>query len=99
MIDRFFKLNMKQLYILLTSAALLASCSVNVGDDPIKNPKSGNPEAVNFSIYVNKSASTKAGLTGELTTDRLKEADGGFGVFAYYGNGVLYNETSKPDFM
>ncbi len=99
MIDNYFRLNMKQLYILIASAALLASCSVNVGDDPIKNPKSGNPEAVNFSIYVNKSASTKAGLTGELTTDRLKEADGGFGVFAYYGNGALYNETSKPDFM
>ena len=90
---------MKRLYILIASAALLASCSVNVGDDPIKNPKSGNPEAVNFSIYVNKSASTKAGMAGELTTDRLKEADGGFGVFAYYGNGALYNETSKPDFM
>ena len=92
---------MKQLYILLTSAALLASCSVNVGDDPIKNPKSGNPEAVNFSIYVNRGLQTKAGWGGVLTLDDLKDETkaNGFGVFAYYGNGALYNETSKPDFM
>ena len=101
MIDHFFKLNMKQLFILLTSAALLASCSVNVGDDPIKNPKSGNPEAVNFSIYVNRGLQTKAGWGGVLTLDDLKDETkaNGFGVFAYYGNGALYNETSKPDFM
>ena len=101
MIDRFFKLNMKQLFILLTSAVLLASCSVNVGDDPIKNPKSGNPEAVNFSIYVNRGLQTKAGWGGVLTLDDLKDGTkaNGFGVFAYYGNGALYNETSKPDFM
>ena len=84
---------MKQLYILLTSAALLASCSVNVGDDPIKNPKSGNPEAVNFSIYMNRGLQTKAGWGGMLTLDDLKDGTkaNGFGVFAYYGNGALYS--------
>ena len=101
MIDTIFRHNMKQLYVLLTSAALLASCSVNVGEDPIKNPKSGDPEAVNFSIYVNRGLQTKAGWGGVLTLDDLKDETkaNGFGVFAYYGNGALYNETSKPDFM
>ena len=91
---------MKRLFIFLATAALLTSCSVSTdSDNSIKNPKTVDPEAVSFSVYVNKNTSTKAGLTGQLTTDRLKEADAGFGVFAYYGNGALYNETSKPDFM
>lgn len=91
---------MKRLFIIIASAALLASCSINIdSDNSINNPKSGNPEAVNFGVYVNKSATTKAGMAGELTTDRLKGDGGGFGVFGYYGNGALYNENSKPDFM
>ncbi len=90
----------KRLFIYVIMAALLASCSVSTdSDNSIKNLKTVDPEAVNFSVYVNKSTSTKAGLAGQLTTDRLKEAGAGFGVFAYYGNGALYNETSKPDFM
>ena len=71
---------MKRLYILLTTAALLTSCSVSTdSDNSIKNPETVNPEAVSFSVYVNKNTSTKAGLAGQLTTDRLKEAGAGFG--------------------
>ena len=55
--------------------------------------------AIGFGVYVNRGVTSKAGKTGELTTATLQEADGGFGVFGFYGNGALYNESSKPDFM
>ena len=91
---------MKRLFIIFASAALLASCTINIDTiDEGKDPKAADSVAVNFGLYINRSTSTKAGLTGELTTDRLKGDGGGFGVFAYYGNGALYNETAKPDFM
>ncbi len=78
--------------------ALLASCNMNVAD--VEEPRvKADSTAIGFGVYVNRGVSTKAGKTGELTTATLQEADGGFGVFGYYGNGALYNESSKPDFM
>ena len=80
--------------------ALLASCSINIDSvDQPKDSKRTDSVAVNFGLYINRNATTKAGMAGELNTDRLKGDGGGFGVFAYYGNGALYNENSKPDFM
>lgn len=88
------------IWILIAVTALLASCSINIDSvDQPKESKKTDSVAVNFGFYMNRSVATKAGLTGELTTDRLKGDGGGFGVFSYYGNGALYNETSKPDFM
>ena len=79
---------------------LVASCSLNVDSmEEVKEIKDAEPLAVGFGVYVNRGVTTKAGKTGELTTATLKDADAGFGVFSYYGNGALYNETSKPDFM
>ncbi len=76
--------------------ALLASCNMNVAD--VEEPRvKADSTAIGFGVYVNRGVSTKAGKTGELTTATLQEADGGFGVFGYYGNGALYNESSKPD--
>lgn len=40
---------------------------------------------------------TKAGQTGDLTTDILKTA--GFGVLGYSSNGIPFNERLTPDFM
>ena len=79
--------------------ALLASCNVNV--DVVDENERGKADSlsVGFGVYVNRGVSTKAGKTGDMTTTSLQEADAGFGVFSYYGNGALYNETSKPDFM
>ena len=85
--------------VCLIVIALLPSCKGTV-DSPDK-PVNADPSAVGFSIYVNRGLQSKAGWGGVLTLDDLKDETkaNGFGVFAYYGNGALYNETSKPDFM
>ena len=82
-------------FFMIAAAALVASCSLNIETDGQK----ADPSAVGFGVYVNRGVSTKAGWAGELTTATLKGEAGGFGVFAYYGDGALYNETAKPDFM
>ena len=82
----------------LTLVALLASCDVNI-DFVDKDKAKLDSTSIGFGVYVNRGVSTKAGKTGELTTTTLQQADGGFGVFSYYGNGALYGESSKPDFM
>ena len=85
--------------VCLIVIALLPSCKGTV-DSPDK-PVNADPSAVGFNVYMNRGLQTKAGWGGVLTLDDLKDETkaNGFGVFAYYGNGALYNETSKPDFM
>lgn len=83
---------------LVAVALLLAACDVNI-DSVEKKPENTDSEEIGFSVYVNRGVKTKAGMTGELTTATLKDLSAGFGVFAYYGNGALYNETMLPDFM
>ncbi|MBR1502025.1 MAG: hypothetical protein IJ616_08705, partial [Bacteroidales bacterium] len=85
--------------VCLIVIALLPSCKGTV-DSPDK-PVNADPSAVGFNVYMNRGLQTKAGWGGVLTLDDLKKETkaNGFGVFAYYGNGALYNETSKPDFM
>ena len=83
--------------VLFFAAALLTSCNLNIesqGEKPQKDDTS-----VGFGVYMKRGVTTKAGYAGELTTEKLKTVANGFGVFSYYGNGALYNETSKPDFM
>ncbi len=92
----------KILWTLAVAVAMISSCDINI--DPAngkKENKGADSTAVGFNVYVNRGVKTKAGWAGVLTTDDLKKATkaNGFGVFAYYGNGALYNETSKPDFM
>lgn len=90
----------KLFWVVAATAALLSACDINVESVEGKEEEIDTDSlAIGFGVYVNKGTSTKAGKTGDLTTVTLKEADAGFGVFAYYGNGALYNETSKPDFM
>jgi len=89
---------MKKFLILsFAIAALLTSCNLNIesqGEKPQKKDTS-----VGFGVYMKRGVTTKAGYTGELTAEKLRTVANGFGVFSYYGNGALYNETSKPDFM
>ena len=77
----------KRLIILLLAASVMASCDRN--DIPVP----ADPEVVGFDGYVSRGVTTKAGWGGTLDTDALKNAGkaDGFGVFAYYGNGALYN--------
>ncbi len=90
---------MKKVFSFVCLAILLASCDLNI-DTPDK-PSNVDPSAVGFNVYVNRGLQTKAGWGGVLTLDDLKDETkaNGFGVFAYYGNGALYNETMMPDFM
>lgn len=89
--------------VLLTCVAvwaLLASCSLNIETGEKEVRKDSDSTAVGFGVYVNRGVTTKAGWTGDLTTEILQRNEsGGFGVFGYYGNGVKFNDNSKPDFM
>ena len=86
------------LLTLFVVSALIASCNISI-DDQGNKQKETDPSAVGFGVYMKRGVTTKAGYAGELTTDTLKKATVGFGVFGYYGNGAMYNETMKPDFM
>ena len=86
---------MRRFFIVLASV-LLASCSTLVDlDDAGKEQGKASPVAVGFEAYVNRA--TKAGQTGDLTTDILKTT--GFGVLGYASNGIPFNERLTPDFM
>jgi len=86
---------MRRFFIVLASV-LLASCSSIVElDDAGKEQGKASPVAVGFEAYVTRA--TKAGQTGDLTTDNLKTA--GFGVLGYASNGIPFNERLTPDFM
>ena len=92
----------KILWMLAVVVTMISSCDINI--DPSyggKENKGADPTAVGFNVYVNRGLQTKAGWGGVLTLDDLKDETkaNGFGVFAYYGNGALYNETMMPDFM
>ena len=90
---------MKRLLLSLAiTATILTSCDMHMADVE-KTRTDTDSTAIGFGVYVNRGVTSKAGKTGELTTATLQEADGGFGVFGFYGNGALYNESSKPDFM
>ena len=88
---------MKQFLLVLTFALLLSACdlTVDMGDDNKEKGKSVDSVAVGFEAYVTRA--TKAGQTGDLTTDNLKTA--GFGVLGYSSNGIPFNERLTPDFM
>lgn len=88
---------MKQFLLVLTFALLLSACdlTVDMGDDNKEKGKSVDYVAVGFQAYVNRA--TKAGQTGDLTTDILKTT--GFGVLGYASNGIPFNERLTPDFM
>lgn len=94
----------KKFLIGITVIFLLASCSINIesADDSKEEAKSVDSTAVCFDAYVTRGVTTKAGDPGVLTTDTdgtVKLKNAGFGVFGFYGNGALYDETLTPEFM
>ena len=48
-----------------------------------------------YGTYLNQSAMTRAGKAGSIDTDKLKEGDYGFGVFAYYTGTQTYNDYTS----
>ena len=94
------------LYILYITAGafgmtMLTGCSHDSDDVPDGNA------AISFTASLDELADTRAGLLGEMTTDRLKEYDaftgsGGFGVFAYYTGSATWStagSSTPPNFM
>jgi len=72
--------------------ALLACSKVEKNPVNVVKTSSGE-EPLLFGSY-NGRALTKAGKVGDLTTDILKSADAGFGVFAFYTAAKDFNKTS-----
>ena len=94
----------KKICYLGALAAVLASCTVKEPlspEAPVVNPVAkADPVLLDFGAYVNRGIATKAGAVGELNSSNITASEvDGFGVFAYYNNGELYNEMAKPDFM
>lgn len=94
----------KRPLIALAFALLLSACdfSIDSSDNGKEIVKTVDSTAVCFDAYITRGVTTKAGDPGVLTTDtdgtvKLKTA--GFGVFGFYGNGALYDETLTPEFM
>ena len=91
----------KKYFILAAAAILMAACSEN---DVVQNSavqQTTDEAAVSFNAYLNRGV-TRAGATGTLTTNTdatVKLTEEGFGVFAYYGDGIAYGQTLKPDFF
>lgn len=76
---------------------VLAACSVDTDDATSARGLEAQPAAVGFNAYLQR-GNTRAGSGGSVTTASLK-ADGGFGVMAYYDQGMAYGVLSLPTFM
>ena len=50
--------------------------------------------AIKFGTYMGQSAQTRAGATGSIDTDKLKDPNYGFGVFGYYTNTEDYTYSA-----
>ena len=80
------------------SALMLTACSSE--NDVVQNaPQTQETaaKALDFDVYM-PGAVTRAGNTGVMTTQKLKDFDG-FGVFAMYQDNVNYSSALAPDFM
>ena len=101
---------MKKSLLAMTALAamLFAGCTSSDELTTLESIKQAEnaPTPVSFGTYMGKT-STRAGITGDMTTDVLKTTGhdyDGFGVFAYHtagtGTDLSYNSsTSLPNFM
>ena len=94
----------KKICYLGVLAAVLASCTAKEALAPetaeVAPVVKADSVLLDFGAYVNRGTTTKAGWEGQLdNTSLIDPVTNGFGVFAYYNNGELYNEMAKPDFM
>ena len=70
----------------------MASCTVEQDDiAPVSQQAQQESNAIAFGTTVGKGGTTRAGATGSIDTDVLKDANYGFGVFAYYTKTSPYN--------
>ncbi|MBQ9641569.1 MAG: hypothetical protein IJV06_08410, partial [Bacteroidaceae bacterium] len=90
---------MKKIQFLTASAAIaammLTACTEKVDfaqEDLQAAAGTVDDNSIQFGTYLNQSAMTRAGKAGSIDTDKLKEGDYGFGVFAYYTGTQTYND-------
>ena len=83
------------------TAALLAACSESSdivtqtnGQQNLDNEEN----AVKFSTYMGRTNTTRGGAYGSINTDKLRDANYGFGVFAYYTNSAAAGSTPTTDY-
>ena len=98
----------KYFYLAAVSAMMLTACS---SENDVVQPTTAQPtnpvavqqQAVAFDTYLSSStASTRAGESGVMTTEKLKTntpAAVGFGVMAFYTDNVNYTSGLTPNFM
>ena len=95
---------MKQKFFIgsLTLLALMASCSSS-NDDLNGGATQENNIPVTFSSYLGKTATSRAGAAGTITTDGANSTTSlqteGFGLFATYTDNAEYTAASGPNFM
>lgn len=95
---------MKQKFFIgsLALLALMASCSSS-NDDLNGGATQENNIPVTFSSYLGKTATSRAGTAGTITTDGAKSTTSlqteGFGLFATYTDNAEYTAATGPNFM
>ena len=95
----------KQIFLFAVAALALASCSSenDVVQTPAAQQTAADDGAVMFDVYMQR-ATTRAGVTGAVTTNDLKSTEtdlgkAGFGVFGYYTNSSTYDQQAIPNFF
>lgn len=95
---------MKQKFFIgsLAPLALMASCSSS-NDDLNGGATQENNIPVTFSSYLGKTATSRAGAAGTITTDGANSTTSlqteGFGLFATYTDNAEYTAATGPNFM
>ena len=85
--------------LIIPATLLFAACSSDTtfSADEIHPAIKNEADIINFSTYMSNSAYTRAGAYGAIDTEKLKQNDYGFGVFAYYTQGQTYTDYRTKD--
>ena len=86
---------MKKLFLFAVAATMLVACSNEELSTP-DNVLASKEAPVNFDVYTQRSM-TRGGVAG--TNDNANIGTRGFGVFAYYTAGEVYDAKATPNFM
>ena len=76
----------------LTAAGTTACSDSSIQESaPLQEGQTAVQTAVGFTTYTSRAEASRSGAYGAIDTDRLKESDYGFGVFAYKTGGRPYS--------
>ena len=93
---------MKKSLFLMAAASALMLTACTSEDDVLQSaaPQKSEAKALGFDVYMPQAVTRAGEPKGVMTTEKLKTADKGFGVFAMYTGTANYAaETFKPNFM